>query len=246
MLEIDRETIEIDSLGKLRLRVRYAADSRSDAIRNTPATLEGLPRTALRAQPWIGKQGKYLVDAAYEGLTDDPDPSFDVYELITEERENKIESFPDRALLEEDYGATLDEDGNLVFPPTLPKPASRLGQPLTLDTMKAGAAEPKNPLHGTKSYGVPHTTAIWRLVRKRVPAGLEKQSRSIIDRLPSGFDYRGPKSSWYVRPLQKRKTGNSWEIEWTAFEVSDFADLQVLLALQGKAREQSVLDTFFK
>jgi hypothetical protein len=238
MLEIDRETIEIDSLGKLRLRVRYAADSRSDAIRNTPAKLEGLPRTALRAQPWIGKQGKYIVDAAYEGLDADPDPELDVYELITEERENKIESFPDRELLEESYGATLDEDGNLIFPPTLPKPPSRLGQPLTLDTMKSGAVEPQNPLHGTTSYAVPHTTAIWRLVRKKVPANLEKQSRSVITRLPSGFDYQGPKASWYVRPLQKRKAGNSWEIEWTAFEVTDFADLQVLLALQGRARGQ--------
>jgi hypothetical protein len=67
----------------------------------------------------------------------------------------------------------------------------------------------------------------------------------VIDRLPAGFDYTGPKTKWYVKPLQKRKRGNAWEIEWSAFEISDFGDLQVLLALHGKAKKKSVLDTYF-
>jgi hypothetical protein len=72
------------------------------------------------------------------------------------------------------------------------------------------------------------------MVRKKVPSNLEKQARTVIDRLPSGFEWSGPKTQWYVRPLQKRKVGNAWTIEWQAIEISGFPDLQVLYALQAR------------
>lgn len=238
MQEIGREEIEISRIGGMRLKTQFLADSRTEAMRDVPLTLEGLLRTQARISPWIKRGGQYLVDAIYEGVDTDPDPSQDEYQLFTEERETKIESFAPRDVLIETFGATVDAEGRLKFPPTLPKPKSRIGQPLTLDTYKNGdGAETPNPLHNTTTYGVPHTTAIWRLVRKKVPASLERQARQVIDRLPSGFDYQGPKAQWYVRPLQKRKIGNAWEVEWQAFEISEFSDLTVLATLQSRDRK---------
>lgn len=242
-VEIGKERIEFDRLGAIRLRVTWKCDTRQEALRNVPLVHEGLPLASGVSQPWISKNGEYLVDASYEGVINDPDPQQDEYEIITEEREVKLETFPDQEKLKEEFGATVSAEGKLIFPPTLPKPPTRLGTPLTLDTYKGTASETPNPLWNATTYAVPHSTAIMRIVRRRVPSNLEKQARTVIDRLPSGFQYSGPKTRWYVKPLQKRKRGNAWEIEWTAFEVSDFNDLQVLLALQGRAREQGLTVT---
>jgi hypothetical protein len=240
-VEIDKETFEVDRLGLMKIRRRYLTDSRAEALTGLPMIVDGLPLVGTRGQIWISKNdGRHVVDAAYEGLVGDPDESLDEYELITEDREQKIEAFRPRDRLIEDYGASYDEKtDSLIFPPTLPRPASRLGQPLTVATTRRDrqgfdASEAPNPLYGAKTYPVPHTTAILRMVRKKVPGSLTKQEGTIIDRLPAGFDYSGPKKQFYVRPLQKRRRGNSWSIEWTAFQVTDFSDLEVLLALRGK------------
>jgi hypothetical protein len=233
-IEVGKESFEEDRLGKLRIRRRYLTDTRSEALTGLPRVVDGLPIAGKRGEIWISKDdGRHVVDAVYEGLIDDPDESLDEYELITEEREQKIEAFRPRDILLTDYDGSYDEKtGDLIFPPTMPKPKNRLGQPLTLAT--TSESETPNPLYGAKTYPVPHTTAVWRLVRKKVPGSLTKQEGTVIDRLPSGFDYTGPKKQWYVRPLQKRKRGNAWTIEWTAFQVTDFADLEVLLALREK------------
>jgi hypothetical protein len=134
-----------------------------------------------------------------------------------------------------EYGAEYNfQTKRIEFPETLPKSGSQLGRPLTLDTMKNKDKEEPNPFYGVTSYPVTHTAAVWRLVRKRVPNSLIKQERTVIDRLPSGFDYSGPKKSWYVKPLQKRKSGNAWTIEWSAMEVSEFKHLEALFTLQNR------------
>jgi hypothetical protein len=233
-VEIDKETFEVDRLGKMLIRRRYLADSRAEALTGLPTSAEGLPRVGFRGQVWISTtDGRHVVDAVYEGLISENDEAFDEFDLVTEEREQKIEAFRPRGILLTDYDGTYDaESGRLIFPPTMPKPKTRLGRPLTLDTYNTESEEP-NPLWNATSYGVTYSTATWRLVRKRVPSSLVKQERTVIDRLPSGFDYNGPKKQWYVRPLQKRKSGNAWTIEWTAMEISEFADTAVLMALQA-------------
>lgn len=232
-IEIEKETLEQDRFGKLRIRRRYLADTRTEALTGLPRTVEGLPLVGTRSTPWVSKNdGRYVVDASYEGLIEDPDEAFDEYDLITEERETKIESFRPFDVLFEDFGAYTDlQTRQVMFPEYLPKPKSRLGQPLTLNN-RGSEAETPNPLFGAKTFPLPHTTAVWRLVRKRVPTSLTRQEGTVIDRLPSGFDYSGPKKQWYVRPLQKRKSGNAWQIEWSAMQVTGFPDLEVLLALK--------------
>jgi hypothetical protein len=234
-VEIDKETFEVDRLGKMLIRRRYLTDSRAEALTGLPASVEGLPRVGIRGQVWISTtDGRHVVDAVYEGLVSEQDETYDEFDIMTEEREQKLESFEPYDLLLYDYGGYYDlTTGDLKFPPTLPKPASRLGQPLTLNSYKTTAEDPPNPLFGATSYAVPFSIATWRLVRKRVPSFLIKQERTVIDKLPGGFDYSGPKKQWYVRPLQKRKSGNAWTIEWSAMEISEFKDVAVLMALRS-------------
>lgn len=240
-IEIDKESFEIDRMGLMKVRRRYLADSRNEALTGIPGSVDGLPLVGVSGAIWISKtDGRHLVDVIYEGImTEFPDGEYDEFELITEEREMPIESFYYQGDLSSDYGAYTDPDTNrILFPPTLPKAKSQIGRPLTLETMKDTSKEEPNPLYGTTTYPVTHTAATWRLVRKRVPNSLIKQERTVIDRLPSGFDYSGPKKSWYVRPLQKRKSGNAWTIEWNAIEISEFKDIEALLDIQRLSRQK--------
>jgi hypothetical protein len=241
-IEIDKESFEIDRMGMMRVKRRYVADSRNEALTGIPRSVDGLPLAGVSGAIWISKtDGRHVVDVIYEGImTEFPDGEYDDFELITEEREMPIETYEPFAVLFEEYGAFSNTDTRRVeFPETLPKSApsksgSQLGRPLTLDTVRNKDKEEPNPFYGVTSYPVSHTSAVWRLVRKRVPNSLIKQERTVIDRLPAGFDYSGPKKNWYVRPLQKRKSGNAWTIEWSAMEVSEFKHLEALFTLQNR------------
>lgn len=236
-VEIEKESFELDRSGMLTIRRRYLADSKTEALTGLPRTAEGIPLEGIRGQVWISTtDGRHVVDAIYKGLIDDPDESYDDFEILTEEKEQKIESFEPMDILEEEYGAFLNPNTQrLEFPDKVPRTKNKIGKPLTLDTMgeQKYSDRADNPLFGATTYAVPYSTASWRLVRKKVPQSLIKQERTVIDKLPNGFDYSGPKKQWYVRPLQKRKSGNAWTIEWVAFEISEFKDAAVLLALRA-------------
>lgn len=234
-IEIDKETEEEDRLGKVTIRRRYLCDTKQEARTGLPSAVEGLVRVGRRASPWISTtDGRYIADAVYEGVFDDPDETFDEYELLTEEREMPIETFKPIEDLLEEYNGSFNNEGNKInFQSELAtQRESRIGRPITLDAMKESRIY--NPMFGVTTYPATHTVATWRLVRKRVPQSLIKQERTVIDRLPSGFDYSGPKKNWYVRPLQKRKSGNAWTVEWSAFEVSEFQHMEALFALQNR------------
>lgn len=234
-VQIEKEVFERDRLGTYKFTIRWRMDTRVEAIRGVPPFHEGLPLESVKGTPWIGKNGDYLVDAIYQGIPDtisagSEERQEDSYELITEEREVPIEKFPDQEFLQEKYGAFNNNEGKLEFPYLLPAGQSKFGRALTLDSMKneSKRVSETNPLWNTKSFPVPYTVAVWRLVRKRVPKKLENEAMTVIDNLPSGFDWNGPKLQWYVRPLQKRKTGNAWEIEWRAEELTEFTDPEFL------------------
>lgn len=234
-VQIDKEVFERDRLGAYKFTIRWRMDTRSEAIRGVPPYHEGLPLESIKGTPWIGKNSDYLVDAIYSGIPDtisagSEEREEDSYELITEEREVPIEKFPDIPWLKETYGA-FGGEGGISFPEFLPVAQPRIGTPLTIENTREKRSdgwELRNPLFGTKTFPVPYTVAVWRFVRKRVPPRAEKEAMTVIDKLPAGFDWRGPKLQWYVRPLQKRKTGNAWEIEWRAEELTEFADPEFL------------------
>lgn len=232
---VDKESFDIGKDGRVVLRIQWLADNRSEAIRDIPMVQENLVRTSLSASPWISRDhGKYLVNATYEGLVEEQQAEeAEQYELSSEYREAKIETFPDREVLRNDYGA-VEEDGRLVFPPTIKTPTSG-GSGLG----NKKSAEVPNPFYNLTTYPVEYAVANWTILRKRVPSELERQVGTVIGSLPSGFDYNGNAKSWLVRPLRRRKVGNMWEINVQYQQVDEFSDVEALLILLQKAKKQN-------
>lgn len=229
---VDKESFDIGKDGRVVLRIQWLADNRSEAIRDIPMVQDNLVRTGLSGSPWISQDhGKYLVNATYEGLVEEQQAEeAEQYELSSEYREAKIETFPDREILRTEYGA-VEEDGRLVFPPTIRQPTSGgsgLGNRKT--------AEVANPFYNLTTYPVEYAVANWTILRKRVPAELERQVGTVIANLPSGFDYNGKAKSWLVRPLRRRKVGNMWEINVQYQQVDEFSDVEALLLLLQKSK----------
>ena len=231
---IEKEKFSIDDRGRIRYQLRYKADSRTDALTGIPRTFEGLFLLGTSGTPWIDKNGAYLVDATYGGLIYESNPELDSYEVIEEFQDKKLSAFPDRELLEEEFGAYIDPFGDLRFPETLPK-TSRLGSGLSLNTYRDGDnAEEQNPLNGATTYKVAYAVAIHRMVRKRIPARLEKMVGTVVDRIPAQFEYSGRAESWWVQPLRRRKVGNAWDIEMRYEQVDLFADQEALVKLMQR------------
>ena len=231
---IEKEKFSIDDRGRIRYQLRYKANSRTDALTGIPRTFEGLFLLGTSGTPWINKNGAYLVDATYGGLIDESNPELDSYEVIEEFQDKKLSAFPDRELLEEEFGAYIDPWGDLRFPETLPK-TSRLGSGLSLNTYRDGDnAEEQNPLHGATTYKVAYAVAIHRMVRKRIPARLEKMVGTVVDRIPAQFEYSGRAQSWWIPPLRRRKVGNAWDIEMRYEQVDLFKDQEALVKLMQR------------
>lgn len=230
---VDKESFDIGKDGRVVLRIQWLADTRSEAIRDIPMVQENLVRTSLSASPWISEDhGKYLCNATYEGLVEErPPEESEQYEMTSEYREAKIETFPDREVLRTQYGA-VEEDGRLVFPPTIKTPTSG-GSGLG----NKKSAEVPNPFYNLTTYPVEYAVANWTILRKRVPTELERQVGTVIGSLPEGFDYNGNATSWLVRPLRRRKVGNMWEIAVQYQQVNEFSDVEALLILLQKTKQ---------
>lgn len=231
---VNQEKFSLGSDGRLRLSVQWLADSRSEALREIPFFREGLARTGASGSPFVSESdGRYLVDATYEGLIDDQAPDAEQYELESEYREQKIETFPDREILRKEWGAS-EEDGRLVFAPTIKKPTSGgsgLGSQKT--------EEVPNPFYNLTTYPVEYVVATMTILRKNVPSELERAVGTVVDRLPSGFDYQGNAKSFLLRPLQRSKVGNAWRIRAQYQQVDEFKDVQALLILLQRVKSGS-------
>ena len=230
---VEKESFDIGKDGRISLKIQWLADSRAEALREIPTVMDTLVRTSLSASPWISENdGRYLANAVYEGLVDEQQAAeSEQYELTSEYREAKIETFPDREILRNEYGA-IEEDGRLVFPPTIKKPkggGSGLGN--------SKSAEVPNPFFNLTTYPVEYAVANWTILRKRVPASLEKAAGTVVGSIPTGFDYNGNATSWLVRPLRRRKVGNMWEINVQYQQVNEFSDVEALLILLQKSKK---------
>lgn len=228
---VDKERFDIGKDGRASMQVRWLADSRTEAQRGIPMLYDGLFRARAGGAPFISRDdGRYLVDAVYEGLFEDQAVEAEQYELDFEYREAKIETFPDREVLRRDWGA-VEEDGKLVFPPTIKTPATGgtgLGNQKT--------EEIPNPFYNLTTYPVEYAVATMQILRRNVPAALERSVGTVIARIPSGFDYQGNAKSWLVRPIRRRKVGNVWDIRAQYQQVDEFRDVEALLVLLQKVR----------
>lgn len=240
-VRVEKEKFTKGRDGRMKLQVRWLATTRTEAINSIPSTYDNLQLTDLSGAPWIDENGKYLVDAVYEGYNgsgNGPDVEFDQAEITGEMREVKIELFPDRDLLKTEYGA-YEEDGKLKFPAKLPNTA-RTGNGLSVPE------ERDNPFFNLTTYYVEYELAVHSFIRRTVPAALLKKQLTVVNQLPSVFEYAGQTKSWFLRPIRRRKIGNMWEITAEYEQVDEFGDKVALAALRAESKRTSVLDTFFR
>jgi len=235
--EIDKQRVTVTREGRLTILSRQLFNSRREALTAYPRTLEGLAFAGAQGEPRTRHDGKWIMDLRYEGLIEEPTEKDDSYQLTGEEREKPIEEFPDRELLKKEFGAYV-EGGRLLFPEKLPK-SNEIGSILGLDNYKDGAGEVDNPLFNTRSYAQEYQVAVWRLVRRRVPALIEGWVGTVQTRLPSGFAGMGAKADakWFVRPLRTTKRGNAVEIEVQLKEISKFQAMEAIQKLLKKSQK---------
>ena len=232
--EIEKQRVSVTKEGRITILSKQLFSSRREALTGYARTMDGLAFAGAQGEPRTRYDGKWIMDLRYEGLIDEPTEKDDSYRLTGEEREVPIENFPDRELLKKEFGA-YEENGMLKFPEKLPK-SNEIGSILNLNSYKDGKGEIDNPLFNCRSYPVEYQVAVWRFVRRRVPAIVEGWVGTVQTKLPTGFDGMGAKSdaNWYVRPLDVNKRGNAVECQVQFKEVSKFQALEALQKLLKK------------
>lgn len=237
--QVGKEQFSINSLGVGQFRVQWLFDSRTEALTSVPLVYEGFRFEGASGLQWTTKDGKWTMDAVYEGLTQEPTQEQDETSIITEEVMKKIEAFPDRELLKTEFGAYVDENDRLRFPEFLPKPP--LGT-TGLDPGRGGTEIP-NPMFNVTTYPVEFSKATWRLVRRRVPAQLKKIKRTVIKSLPSVFKEDTNVQQWYVHPYETRRRGDMVEITVEFEEVGEEVDAYAVRVLAEKVRKKGLVTT---
>lgn len=195
--------------GPLLYTVQWRCDTEEEAETGIPYTFKQdlILKDKAAAQWHPGKQ-EFIVTAQYEGLFNDPPPELDEFHIDGEFREEKIESFPFRKLLEEQYGA-YEKNGRLEFPRLLPK------KPQTTTGVKppnSRQQDEENPLFNVRTYPVFYEVATWRFKRKTLPGSVNGLPGSVVETLPSGFEYDGNAEQWMITKAPRHKRGGCWTV----------------------------------
>lgn len=223
--------------GPLVYRVRWKADTEEEAETGIPYFIKGgaLMLVDSSAVQWHPGAEVFLVDAQYEGLLNDPPPELDEFTIDGEFREEKIESFPIRSLLVEQFGA-FEKNNRLEFPRLLPKKAK------TTTGVKApgeNAEDEENPLYNVRTYPVFYEVANWRFVRKQLPSFVSGLPGQIVERLPDGFEYGGDAKMWFCTKAPRTKRGGSWSVSVHYKAIDKIRHVAALQALINQESGQS-------
>lgn len=217
LTEIRGSTIDTNSeSGQTVASVKWHCTSLSEARSSVPATYEGLDLTTKRIVPYNNVSGQYVAECSYAGTDAEDDPNEDAgtFEIISEEREEPIENFPDRQWLIDEYGA-YESDGLLKFPMRIPKKTGT-GTGLQRSWVSSKGKGLDNPLFNARTYPVIYEVAVRVYFSKRIPASLLAEAGTIISRLPSGFGNQGSGRKWWVERPHRVKQGGAWQITWRA------------------------------
>lgn len=240
--EVGKRKFSITDDGAVFFTLQYHCDTEDEALFSIPTTYRGLLRYSHDGGQWVGSE--WVVTAKYRGLpasaSYDPE-EFDQYSIEGEWREEPIEAFPNRKLLIDNYGAYV-EDGKLKFPEKLPSTAQgaadalgfAAGFAIGLALSDAGGSADDgedNPLFGVRSYPVYYDMAEHRYVRETVPGDLTRKAGTIVESLPSGFDYDGDATAWLVDKPSRFKQGNCWRIVERYKEVDELKHIRALYDL---------------
>lgn len=203
MIQLKGKQFSVSNEGLVSFVIRYHCDTEDEALSGVPSEYRGLRRYGRNGSEWDPDADQYIVQVTYQGLlASEPTEEDDDFAIDAELREEPIEAFPDRALLESNYGAYI-EDGRLKFPETL----SGSGKGST--GLSSGKnSKGKNPLFGVTTYPVMRMIASQKMVRRTTPASIYSDVGRIVKSLPSGFDEPGNKT-WIVDAPQVQKRGNA-------------------------------------
>lgn len=217
--------------------VRWKCDTEEEAETGIPYTIKNgaLILSHVSAAQWHPGSQRYLVDAQYEGLINDPPPELDEFTIDGEFREEKIESFPIRSLLVEEFGA-FEKNNRLEFPRLLPKKSKT-----TTGVKALGQKEEdeENPLFNVRTYPVFYEVANWRFVRKNLPSFVSSLPGSIVERLPDGFEYDGDAKMWFCTKAPRTKRGQSWSVSVHYKAIDKIRHVAALQALINQESGQS-------
>lgn len=179
---------------------------------------------------WDKDNNGFLIDAKFEGIVIEPTKSDDQHMIAGEWREERIEAFPLRQKLIDEYGA-YEEEGQLKFPQYLPSGGRSKGSFQNATTSNAET----NPLFGTTSYPVLRLVATQTMVRAVVPSSVYSEVGSVVKSLPGTFaPLSPPKRTWIVDTPVTRIRGNGVEIVRKWKEVDDLKHLEALYLLLRK------------
>lgn len=220
--------MSVSDQGMIAITLNYLCDSEDEAIFGVPINYRGLIRRGHNGGTWDPDDEKWKVNVTYQGLADGASPSedLDTFNIDGEFREEPIESFPNRQLLVANYGAYYEE-GRIKFPETLSGTKAATG-------LSSARAAEKNPFFGVTSYPVYYEVASHTYVRPSVPARVHRERGTVLDRLPSGFDYQGNSKSWFVDAPSLKKIGNCWSITERYKDLDDLVHLNALMRLVKK------------
>jgi hypothetical protein len=218
--------------------VTWVCDTRAEAMYSVPVFYEGLALTTKSIVPWKGTT-QFAARCKYQGQPGEASDGDEdgTFEIIPEEREVPIESYPDREFLVENYGAFLDGDV-LKFPQRIPRRASSgTGLAPVRGAAPWAAGSQTNPLNGVRTFPMVYEVAIRTFFRKRFPARLDRQANTIIDELPAGFsNLRGPeKREWWVEKAHRVGVGDGVRITWRARSLEGQPALRGLIAAQEES-----------
>lgn len=232
MIELKGAKFTVSDDGMVKMQRKYHADTELAALTEIPNKYNGLIRRGHNGGQWDAGADEWIVTATYEGQLEDgsDNPELDQFEIVPEFREEKIENFPDRQALVDQFGAFV-EDGKLKFPEALPTRAAGTATGLIGATV-AGAAGfgaagiglsaaqsalqaknfEKNPLFGLTTYPVEYEVATHTFVRSQVPASAHRLKNTVITDLPAGFEYAGDTDAWFVTAPRIVKVGSAKRI----------------------------------
>lgn len=236
MIQVDKTNFSMRRGGPMVLKIRFAADTEDEALTGIPYTQRGgaLVLQSAESAQWYAGSEKFIVDATYEGLIDDPPADMDEYSIDGEWREEKIESFPNRQLLIDQYGAYM-KGAELLFPETMPAAAvSATGLP-----RQGSSTEEVNIMNGVKTYPVFYEVAEWSFVRKSIAPSIQRLRGKTVDRLPAGFRYDGEAKLWFVEKVPRRSRGNAWTGSVRYKQIDEMPHIKALQDLINSGSQKS-------
>lgn len=220
-------TFAKDDYGVVSFTIPFACDSMEEASAGSLSSGLSLPENPSKrtGREWEGGQGKWVVQAVFEGAVGDLNEDRYFWEFDSSFKHADIRGHPRLQELIRKYGGQIQDDGTINWPLTLP----------TKNSNAFGAAKNqsnKNPMFGADSYL--ELGAVFRgtRIRRSVSSDLLDRIGTIRKSLPQGLP-TPPNRDWLVFPPRAYERGNVIQEvdEWLLGPIGGWPEVQELVVL---------------